>query len=208
MAKVRRGGVTRRVPAAEVVPGDVIEVAAGDRVPADARVLEVSALGVDEAMLTGESQSAGKQVGGAGGPGVPLGDRDGELFSGTLVVRGAATALVERTGAATEMGRIAGALEGRQPKSPLEADLAQASRRIGLLALAALATALLQALVTLVPPLGAPLALVPLPATGWALALGIAVLTPLLCDLIRWPATSGAGVRPGGDHQRSGSRTG
>ncbi|WP_440073546.1 cation-translocating P-type ATPase [Streptosporangium sp. OZ121] len=137
MAKVRRDGVTRRVPAAEVVPGDVIEVAAGDRVPADARVLEVSALGVDEAMLTGESQSAGKQVGGAGGPGVPLGDRDGELFSGTLVVRGSATALVERTGAATEMGRIAGALGGRQPKSPLEVDLAQASRRIGLLALAA-----------------------------------------------------------------------
>ncbi|GAA2987546.1 cation-transporting P-type ATPase [Streptosporangium longisporum] len=137
MAKVRRDGVTRRVPAAEVVPGDVIEVAAGDRVPADARVLEAGAVGVDEAMLTGESRSAGKRVGGAGGAGVALGDRDGELFSGTLVVRGAATALVERTGAATEMGRIAGALEGRQHKGPLEADLAQASRRIGLLALIA-----------------------------------------------------------------------
>ncbi|MFF5210600.1 cation-translocating P-type ATPase [Streptosporangium sp. NPDC000396] len=136
MAKVRRGGITRRVPAAEVVPGDVIEVAAGDRVPADARLIEASALAVDEAVLTGESQSADKRAGGVTGLDTPLGDRDGELFSGTLVVRGSGMAVVERTGAATEMGRIAGALEGRT-KGPLEMDLAQASRRIGLLALVA-----------------------------------------------------------------------
>ncbi|MBB2910815.1 Ca2+-transporting ATPase [Streptosporangium becharense] len=136
MAKVRRDGVTRRLPAAEVVPGDLVEVAAGDRVPADARLLRASALAVDEAVLTGESQSADKRAGGETGPGTPLGDRDGELFSGTLVVRGSGVALVERTGAETEMGRIAGALEGGS-KGPLEADLAQASRRIGLLALAA-----------------------------------------------------------------------
>ncbi|GAA2899044.1 cation-transporting P-type ATPase [Streptosporangium fragile] len=145
MAKVRRDGVTRRVPAAEIVPGDVIEVAAGDRVPADARLLQASALAVDEAVLTGESQSAEKRAGGAAGPGTPLGDRDGELFSGTLVVRGSGTARVERTGAATEMGRIAGALEGRT-KGPLEADLAQASRRIGLLALVAGAVMVLMGL--------------------------------------------------------------
>ncbi|WP_326822804.1 cation-translocating P-type ATPase [Streptosporangium sp. NBC_01756] len=136
MAKVRRSGITRRLPATEVVPGDVIEVAAGDRVPADARVIKASALAVDEAMLTGESQSADKRAGGATGLGTLLGDRDGELFSGTLVVRGGGMAVVERTGATTEMGRIAGALEGR-PKGPLEMDLAQASRRIGLLAVAA-----------------------------------------------------------------------
>ncbi|GII06121.1 cation-translocating P-type ATPase [Planobispora takensis] len=136
MAKVRRDGTVRRVPAAEVVPGDVIEVAAGDRVPADARILSAGALAVDEAMLTGESLSADKHPTAPAKDGTPLGDRKGELFSGTLIVRGTGTALVMRTGADTEMGRIAAALEGGG-KSPLERDLAQASRRIGVLALGA-----------------------------------------------------------------------
>ncbi|MCT9932169.1 cation-transporting P-type ATPase [Planotetraspora sp. A-T 1434] len=136
MAKVRRDGVVRRVPAAEIVPGDVIEIAAGDRVPADARVVEASALAVDEAMLTGESLSADKRVTGPADPGTPLGDRRGELFSGTLVVRGSGVAEVERTGARTEMGRIATALHGGV-KGPLELELAKVSRRIGVLAVAA-----------------------------------------------------------------------
>ncbi|MEV0584537.1 cation-transporting P-type ATPase [Nonomuraea sp. NPDC050310] len=134
MAKVRRDGVVRRVPAAEVVPGDLIELAAGDRVPADARVIEASALAADEAMLTGESRSAAKQAGGATGG--PLGDRDGALFSGTLVVRGSGLAVVERTGATTEIGRIASALD-HGVKGPLEIELATVSRRIGVLAVTA-----------------------------------------------------------------------
>ncbi|WP_203895979.1 HAD-IC family P-type ATPase, partial [Planobispora longispora] len=136
MAKVRREGTVQRIPAAGVVPGDVIELAAGDRVPADARILSAGSLAVDEAMLTGESLSADKHPTAPAADSTPLGDRKGELFSGTLVVRGAGTALVVRTGADTEMGRIAAALEGGG-KSPLERDLAQASRRIGVLALAA-----------------------------------------------------------------------
>ncbi len=136
MAKVRRDGITRRIPAAEVVPGDLIEVAAGDRIPADARVLEASSLGLDEATLTGESRSADKTADGASGSEVLLGDRDGALFSGTLVVRGSGLARVEQTGAHTEMGRIASALEGRT-KGPLELELAQVSRKIGMLAIAA-----------------------------------------------------------------------
>jgi Ca2+-transporting ATPase len=136
MAKVRRDGITRRIPAAAVVPGDLIEVAAGDRIPADARVLEASSLGLDEATLTGESRSAGKTADGASGSEVLLGDRDGALFSGTLVVRGSGVALVEQTGARTEMGRIASALEGRT-KGPLEVELAQVSRKIGMVAIAA-----------------------------------------------------------------------
>ncbi len=136
MAKVHRAGVTQRVPATQVVPGDLIEVAAGDRVPADAAVIDSASLGVDEATLTGESRSAAKTRDGAHGGDVHLGDRTGELFSGTLVVRGSGTALVERTGAQTEMGRIASALEGRT-KGPLEIELAQVSRRIGLVAIVA-----------------------------------------------------------------------
>ncbi|MBO3752759.1 cation-transporting P-type ATPase [Streptosporangiaceae bacterium NEAU-GS5] len=136
MAKVRRDGVVVRIPAAYVVPGDVIEVAAGDRVPADACLAEADGLAVDEAMLTGESMSAAKRAGGLTGRDTPLGDRDGELFSGTLVVRGAGAAVVARTGPRTEMGGIAAALAAA-PKSPLERELGRVSRRIGLLALVA-----------------------------------------------------------------------
>ncbi|ETK30756.1 cation-translocating P-type ATPase [Microbispora sp. ATCC PTA-5024] len=135
MASVVRDGVVRRVPAAEVVPGDVVRVAAGDRVPADARLLRADALGVDESMLTGESLSSVKRASGAGAPGGMLADRHDELFAGTLVVRGSGVAEVTRTGARTEMGRIASALGG--VKGPLEAELAQVSRRIGLVAVVA-----------------------------------------------------------------------
>ncbi|MFI9561134.1 cation-translocating P-type ATPase [Nonomuraea endophytica] len=136
MAKVRRDGVTRRIPAVDVVPGDLIEVAAGDRIPADAQVIEASSLGVDEATLTGESRSAGKSASGARGAELPMGDRDGDLFSGTLVVRGTGLALVVATGVRTELGRIASALEGRT-KGPLEVELAQVSRKIGIVAVVA-----------------------------------------------------------------------
>ncbi|WP_327092475.1 cation-transporting P-type ATPase [Nonomuraea sp. NBC_01738] len=134
MAKVRRDGILLRIPADEVVPGDLVELAAGDRVPADALILEADSLGADEAMLTGESASAAKRAGGAADG--ALGDRNGEVFSGTLVVRGAGLALVHRTGAATQMGRIAAALHGGV-KGPLEVELAQVSRRIGALAIGA-----------------------------------------------------------------------
>jgi Ca2+-transporting ATPase len=136
MAKVIREGTARRVPAAAVVPGDVIEVSAGDRVPADAHLLEASSLAVDEAMLTGESSSADKQVERLIDQKTALGDRIGEVFSGTLVVRGSGMAEVVRTGAHTEMGRIAAALHS-DVKGPLEVELGQVSRRIGILAVAA-----------------------------------------------------------------------
>ncbi|MBP2706777.1 cation-transporting P-type ATPase [Microbispora sp. RL4-1S] len=136
MAKVVRDGVVRRIPAAEVVPGDAVRVAAGDRVPADARLLRADALGVDESMLTGESLSSDKRAAHADGAGGTLADRRDELFAGTLVVRGSGVAEVTRTGARTEMGRIASALGGGA-KGPLAVELAQVSRRIGLVALLA-----------------------------------------------------------------------
>ncbi|MDI9581679.1 MAG: cation-transporting P-type ATPase [Actinomycetales bacterium] len=136
MAKVIRDGTARRIPAAEVVPGDVIEVAAGDRVPADARIIRASGLAVEEALLTGESLSAEKHPAEEPDADTPLGDQAGELFAGTLVVRGTGVAVVERTGARTQMGRIATALGGRV-KGPLEVELETVSRRIGILAVAA-----------------------------------------------------------------------
>ncbi|MEU8193181.1 cation-transporting P-type ATPase [Microbispora amethystogenes] len=136
MAKVVRDGVVRRIPAAEVVPGDVVQVAAGDRVPADARLSEATGLGVDESMLTGESLSSDKRAVQEEGAGGTLADRHDELFAGTLVVRGSGVAEVTRTGARTEMGRIASAL-GSGVKGPLAVELAQVSRRIGLVAVMA-----------------------------------------------------------------------
>ncbi|MEU7942915.1 cation-translocating P-type ATPase [Microbispora bryophytorum] len=136
MAKVVRDGVVRRVPAAEVVPGDVVQVAAGDRVPADARLSQANALAVNESMLTGESLSSDKRASRADGAGGTLADRRDELFAGTLVVRGSGVAEVTRTGARTEMGRIASALGGGV-KGPLAVELAQVSRRIGLVAVVA-----------------------------------------------------------------------
>ncbi|GAB3892958.1 cation-transporting P-type ATPase [Microbispora bryophytorum] len=142
MAKVVRDGVVRRVPAAEVVPGDVVQVAAGDRVPADARLSQANALAVNESMLTGESLSSDKRASRGDGAGGTLADRRDELFAGTLVVRGSGVAEVTRTGASTEMGRIASALGGGV-KGPLAVELAQVSRRIGLVAVVAGAVVIL-----------------------------------------------------------------
>ena len=109
-ALVIRDGQQESLPSAELVPGDVLLVASGDRVPADARLLEVRQLRVDESALTGESVPAGKD------PAVlpdatALGDRRNMLFGGTLVTSGTGRALVVGTGLHTELGRISGMLE-------------------------------------------------------------------------------------------------
>jgi P-type Ca2+ transporter type 2C len=131
-ALVVRDGTARRVDAAELVPGDLLELAAGDRVPADARLLDAEVLRVDEASLTGESVPAGKRAGGRSTG--PLADRAGEVFAGTLVVAGRGRAVVTATGAGSQIGRIAAGLTAPRP-APLQRDLAAATNRIGLLAL-------------------------------------------------------------------------
>jgi Ca2+-transporting ATPase len=134
-ATVRRDGRTLHVPAAEVVLGDIVELAAGDRVPADAVLLPVTGadLEVDEAPLTGESLPVRKEAGAPGARGASPSDRRGEVFAGTHVVRGRGLAQVEATGQGTEVGRIATALATTTP-TPLERDLDAAARVIGLLA--------------------------------------------------------------------------
>jgi len=109
-ASVIRDGVRREVDAAELVPGDVVVIEAGDRVPADIRLLKARALTVEEAALTGESVPAGKAVG-AVAAAAPLGDRVSMAFSGTFVAAGQGTGVVVATGAETELGRV-GALVG------------------------------------------------------------------------------------------------
>ncbi|HSC27430.1 MAG TPA: cation-translocating P-type ATPase [Vicinamibacterales bacterium] len=127
-ARVIRDGEPRTVPAARVVPGDLVLVEAGDRVPADARIAYAAALQTTESSLTGESTPIEKHAGRMDLTGTPLADRANMLFLGTEVASGKARALVVATGSRTELGRIA-ALIGtaeREP-TPLERRLAQLS---------------------------------------------------------------------------------
>src|SRR5690606_31502820 len=122
-AVVWRDGTPQRVDAAELVPGDIIEVAGGDRVPADARILAGMGLEVDEAALTGESQPVAKEPGPAEGlpEATPLGDRTNMLFQGTHVTRGRGRAVVVGTGRDTAVGRVAGLIrETRAEATPLQ----------------------------------------------------------------------------------------
>jgi len=109
-ANAMRDGLRRSVPVASIVPGDIALLEAGDRVPADMRLLRARGLRIDEALLTGESVPAEKRD-------VPaprdadLGSRYSMAYSGTLVVAGAATGLVVATGPASELGRISAMLQ-------------------------------------------------------------------------------------------------
>jgi len=111
-ATVVRGGERRRIASRDLVRGDVIAVAEGERTPADAILREGSDLEVDESMLTGESAPAGKTPSrGAGAMAAPGGEATPFLYSGTLIVRGQGLAEVAATGSRSEIGRIGGALK-------------------------------------------------------------------------------------------------
>jgi len=136
IARVRRDGEEREVPAAELVPGDVLLLAAGDRVPADARLVEVHTLKVDEAPLTGESVAVSKRVEALDDPATELGDRKNMVYMGTAATYGRAVGVVVGTGSDTEMGRIATLLQRADDKTtPLQRQLARVGRQLGALAL-------------------------------------------------------------------------
>eukprot|EP00808_Paulinella_micropora_P018822 g31879.t1 len=125
-AHVKRNGMSRNIRANELVPGDVITVDVGDKVPADARLVSLTsaALTVDESMLTGESEPPSKRVESIQKEDPVNQDKRNILFSGTLVVRGKATAIVVNTGSKTEMGAIAKDLsETEDERTPLQAKL-------------------------------------------------------------------------------------
>ncbi len=140
-ARVRRDDQPVVLSAAAVVAGDVLELEAGDAVPADARLLQAINLLVEESSLTGESVPAAKDARAAVAEDAPLGDRVNMLFVGTSVVRGKARALVTSTGARTQLGHLS-ALIGRprDRTTPLEERLDSFGKRIlwGCLALSAL----------------------------------------------------------------------
>ncbi len=134
-ATVVRDGRAREIETHGLVPGDVIEVDAGQSVPADSRVLAVSELRTNEAALTGESLPVSKREDPVD-PDAPLPDRDSMLFLGTTVVAGGGRAVVVATGMATELGRIGGLVEEiPEERTPLEHRLDALGRRLIWLAL-------------------------------------------------------------------------
>ncbi len=117
-ALVVRGGARVRIAGSDVVRGDVIVLAEGDRVPADARLLQAADLSADESLLTGEAVPVRKAAGAAGATARPGGEDQPLVFSGTLIVRGTALAEVTATGARSEIGKIGTSLDQLETGTP------------------------------------------------------------------------------------------
>jgi Ca2+-transporting ATPase len=143
MARVVRDGVLRPIPASQLVPGDLVLLEAGDRVPADARLIYSTNFQTQEASLTGESTPVQKDVRVLSGTDMPLADRTNMVFMGTAAVSGKARALVVSTGVGTELGRIATmiqqASEAERMETPLQRRLEQFGYTLLWLALAVVA---------------------------------------------------------------------
>ena len=129
-ATVIRDGERQRVPAHGLVPGDIILVEAGDKIPADARLIEDANLHTDEAPLTGESMPVAKDAQPIDAD-IGIGDRRNMLYSATVATYGRGRAIVVATGMGTEVGRIAGLLEAaeREP-TPLQQELDRTGKRL------------------------------------------------------------------------------
>ncbi|MGX4640384.1 cation-translocating P-type ATPase [Massilia sp. SYSU DXS3249] len=137
-ATVVRDGKQLQIAAAELVRGDVIRLAEGDRVPADALVVDTGGMLVDESLLTGESVPVGKRAGDEASAAAPPG---GEVlpwvFAGTLVVQGEAVAVVHATGVHSELGRIGAALGNiKPPVARLQRETSNLARRLAVLGFA------------------------------------------------------------------------
>ncbi|MGI6037265.1 MAG: cation-translocating P-type ATPase [Limnochordia bacterium] len=139
MARVIRQGREQALPAADLVPGDLIVLEAGSQVPADVRLVESSELRINEAALTGEAEPVHKQTDPLEGE-PPLADRTNMAFMGTTAVAGRGRGLVVGTGMATELGKVAALLKHTPPPpTPLQKRLGQLSSYLGYAALALVA---------------------------------------------------------------------
>ncbi|MFD0378090.1 cation-translocating P-type ATPase [Streptomyces sp. NPDC127112] len=117
-ARVRRDGTEAEIPADRLVVGDIVLITAGDQVAADGRIIEASALQIDESALTGESVPAAKDTGTLPGPLSSPGDRTCMAFMNTPVTHGSGVLVVTATGAATEVGKISGMLSATEKEVP------------------------------------------------------------------------------------------
>jgi Ca2+-transporting ATPase len=134
-ATVLRDSKEVKVRASEIVPGDIILLYAGDKVPADARLMETFNLKVNESSLTGESSPVNKNVGAVSGE-VPINDRRNMVFTGTVIVYGRGKAVATSTGMNTEFGKIARMVQvAEEEKTPLEKRMASVGKWIGILSI-------------------------------------------------------------------------
>lgn len=137
-ARVLRDGRESVIDASQLVPGDIIHLEAGDFIPADARLLQSSSLKSEESALTGESVPSEKDAQAQVDETAALGDRSNMVFSGCSITYGTAEAVVTATGMDTQMGKIAGLLEGEHDtQTPLQQKLAQLGKYLGFVALGA-----------------------------------------------------------------------
>lgn len=151
-ARVIRDGEEHVIDAAQLVPGDIIRLEAGDFVPADARLLRSVSLKSEESALTGESVPAEKDAGAEMNENAPLGDRHNMVFSGCSITYGTATAVVTGTGMDTEMGKIANLLDNEaDTQTPLQKKLSQLGKYLGIVALAACAIIFIVGVVNGIP---------------------------------------------------------
>ncbi len=153
-ARVWRSGVLQTVKSTELVPGDIVEMEAGDMVPADCRLIETVSFRCDEAALTGESVPVEKNAQAHIADIAPLGDRTNMAFASCAVSYGRARAVVVETGMHTEMGKIAAMLENEDEGStPLQQKLAQLGKILGFLALAICVIIFIVGLFSGLPPM-------------------------------------------------------
>ena len=135
-ATVIRDGIEKEIPAIEIVPGDIVVLSTGDRIPADARIIESANLNTQEAALTGESTPIEKTTNIISSVDVPIGDRKNMVYTGTIVTYGRGRAVVTTTGMQTEFGKIAAMLqEVGEEQTPLQKNLDKVGKLLGIASL-------------------------------------------------------------------------
>ena len=153
-ARVIRDGVEKIINAADLVPGDIIKLEAGDFVPADARLIHSAGLKSEESALTGESVPSEKDADVVIDDNAAIGDRTNMVFSGCSITYGTAIAVVTATGMDTEMGKIANLLDGEsETQTPLQTKLAQLGKYLGVIALACCAIIFVVGIINEIPVL-------------------------------------------------------
>jgi Ca2+-transporting ATPase len=198
-AGVVREGERQSLPAAELVPGDIILIEEGDTIPADARLIETTALQTSEASLTGESLPVSKDVAPTEEK-VGLGDRSNMVFSGTAASYGRGRAVVTATGMRTELGKIAGMLrQTEEETTPLQKELNRTGKLLGAVVL--IIAAVIVATVLLVERVSDPAAIFDVLILGVALAVAAvpeglpAIVTAVLAIGVQRMARRNAIVR-------------
>jgi P-type Ca2+ transporter type 2C len=131
-SKVLRSGKLVTLPSKQLVVGDLLHLEAGNKVPADLRLLKTFSLKIDESSLTGESIASDKSPETLSEPALPLGDQSNLAFNGTLVTHGRATGMAVAIGMNTEIGKVASLLESVSPKTPLQQHMQRFSKVIAL----------------------------------------------------------------------------